>query len=81
MSGAEHFHGQYLQYITPDIQLNYTFLFSSRLCGATVARPTPDRKVACSNHVRVKGNVLILSLICAEKHISNLYHVNLVPEL
>ena len=28
--------------------------FSNRLCGATVARPTPDRKAACSNHVRVK---------------------------
>lgn len=26
------------------------------LCGATVARPTPDRKAACSNHVRVKCN-------------------------
>ena len=25
-----------------------------RLCGATVARLTPDQKVACSNHVRVK---------------------------
>ena len=24
-----------------------------RLCGATVARLTPDQKVACSNHVRV----------------------------
>ena len=26
---------------------------SQRLRGATVARPTPDRKVACSNHVGV----------------------------
>ena len=24
-----------------------------RLCGATVARLTPDQKAACSNHVRV----------------------------
>ena len=27
---------------------------TARLCGATVARLTPDQKVACSNHVRVK---------------------------
>ena len=42
----------------PDIQLNYTCLLSSRLRGATVARLTPDQKVACSNHVGVNGNLL-----------------------
>lgn len=25
-----------------------------RPCGATVARLTPDQKVVCSNHIRVK---------------------------
>ena len=30
-------------------------ILPSRLRGATVARPTPDRKVACSNHVGVIG--------------------------
>ena len=29
-------------------------MFTNRLCGATVARLTPDQKAACSNHVRVK---------------------------
>ena len=29
-----------------------------RLRGATVARLTPDQKVACSNHVGVKANIL-----------------------
>ena len=28
-------------------------LYVQRLRGATVARLTPDQKVACSNHVRV----------------------------
>ena len=28
--------------------------YTSRARGATVARLTPDQKVACSNHVRVK---------------------------
>ena len=27
-----------------------------RLCGATVARLTPDQKAACSNHVRFMGS-------------------------
>ena len=30
----------------------------ARLGGATVARLTPVQKVACSNHVRVKAEVL-----------------------
>ena len=33
------------------------------LCGATVARLTPDQKVACSNHVRVK-------IFCEQKEMS-----------
>ena len=35
--------------IAPDLHCS-----SSRLRGATVARLTPDQKVACSNHVGVK---------------------------
>ena len=35
---------------------NFKASFLIWLCGATVARPTPDRKAACSNHVRVKCN-------------------------
>ena len=34
-----------------------------RLCGATVARLTPDQKVACSNHVRVTQFFFISSFI------------------
>ena len=41
-----------------DISLN-TSLTGSGPCGATVARLTPDQKVACSNHVGV--NVAFLS--------------------
>ena len=37
------------------LQLFYHF---TRLRGATVARLTPDQKVACSNHVGVNGRVL-----------------------
>ena len=32
------------------------FRYCCRPCGATVARLTPDQKVACSNHVGVIGN-------------------------
>jgi hypothetical protein len=31
---------------------------TARPCGATVARLTPDQKVACSNHVGVKVEVI-----------------------
>ena len=34
--------------------------------GATVARLTPDQKVACSNHVRVNIYVLPVSMFCIE---------------
>ena len=39
---------------------------SPRLLGATVARLTPDQKVACSNHVGVK---------CFEYLIINFFNV------
>ena len=36
---------------------NSTHFLVSRLRGATVARLTPDQKVACSNHVGVKDGI------------------------
>ena len=36
--------------------LKYSFTMYVRLRGATVARLTPDQKVACSNHVGVKAS-------------------------
>ena len=44
--------------VSPPPRGRHVDLFVSscrRLCGATVARLTPDQKVACSNHVRVKS--------------------------
>ena len=38
-----------------------------RLCGATVARLTPDQKVACSNHVRVTSFYFMLMNSCYQK--------------
>jgi hypothetical protein len=38
-----------------------------RLRGATVARLTPDQKVACSNHVGVKSSVFIFKNILFRK--------------
>ena len=44
------------------IQWQYYWIIKAslfiRLCGAMVARLTPDQKVACSNHVRVKKIIL-----------------------
>ena len=34
-----------------------SYILVSRLRGATVARLTPDQKVACSNHVGVKDGI------------------------
>ena len=39
--------------LTTDMTTSYPSSYH-RLCGATVARLTPDQKVACSNHVRVR---------------------------
>ena len=36
-----------------------SFMTSKRLRGATVARLTPDQKVACSNHVGVKSHFYV----------------------
>ena len=38
-----------------DCELDTDDALLSRLRGATVARLTPDQKVACSNHVGVKA--------------------------
>lgn len=43
--------------------------------GATVARSTPDRKAACSNHVRVKI-VTLLGSIFLPSYVSSHINVN-----
>ena len=52
---------------------------TARPCGATVARLTPDQKVACSNHVGVMPVVLSISFCTFLIHkmiISLIIHIN-----
>ena len=47
---------------------NSVLCLSSWLGGATVARLTPDQKVACSNHVRVIQFFCVCSLLYEDVH-------------
>ena len=42
----------------------YTMSVYVRLRGATVARLTPDQKVACSNHVGVNAYYFVKNTVC-----------------